>query len=66
MAFEVYLIHRFFLVALNSQYIAFSNTILYLATVYVCTIFTAVVLNQIDGIIVKAIQGRKASQCKAL
>ena len=54
------IIHRFFLVALNSQYIAFSNNLLYLAAVYVCTIITAVVLNQIDGIIIKAIHGKKA------
>lgn len=59
------IIHRFFLVALNSQYIAFSNSILYLAVVYVCTIITAVVLNQIDRIIVKAIQGKKALGCTA-
>ena len=43
-ALEVYLIHRFFLVVLNSQYITISNNILYLAAVYVCTIMTAIVL----------------------
>ena len=58
-ALEVYLIHRFFLVVLNSQYITISNNILYLAAVYVCTIMTAIVLHQVDGMIVKAIQGKK-------
>ena len=58
-ALEIYLIHRFFLVVLNSQYITISNNILYLAAVYVCTIMTAIVLHQVDGMIVKAIQGKK-------
>lgn len=59
-ALEIYLVHRFFLVALNSQYITIQNIVLYLAAVYVCTIITAIVLHQIDGMIVRAIQGRKS------
>lgn len=55
-ALEIYLVHRFFLVALNSQYITISNIVLYLAAVYICTIVTAIILHYIDGAIVKAIQ----------
>lgn len=58
-ALEIYLVHRFFLVALNSQYITISNNILYLAIVYICTIITAIILHQFDRIIIKSIQGRK-------
>lgn len=57
-ALEIYLVHRFFLVALNSQYITISNIVLYLAAVYICTIVTAIVLHYIDGTIVKVIQGK--------
>lgn len=59
-ALEIYLIHRFFLVALNSDYITIQNIVLYLAAVYAYTIITAIVLHKIDGIVVGAIQGRKS------
>ncbi|MBE6072015.1 MAG: acyltransferase [Clostridium butyricum] len=59
-ALEIYLVHRFFLVALNSQYITIQNIILYLAAVYAGTIITAIVLNKIDKVIIGAIQGKKS------
>ncbi|WP_294407598.1 acyltransferase [uncultured Clostridium sp.] len=60
-ALEVYLVHRFFIVAFNTEYIIISNQILYLAAVYGCTIVAAIILHQIDGVIVGLIKGKKTA-----
>lgn len=57
---EIYLVHRFFLVVLNSQYITIQNIIVYFAAVYAGTIITAIVLHKIDKVIIGAIQRRKS------
>ena len=53
---EIYLVHRFFIVAFNSQVLTISNNELYLAVVYICSIITAFVLHKIDNVIVKKIK----------
>lgn len=58
-ALEVYLVHRFFIVSLNSRYVTVPSKILYLALIYVFTIISAVILHKIDGAIVQFIKGNK-------
>lgn len=59
-ALEVYLIHKFFLIFFNSQYVTISNQVLYLAAVFAATIVASIVFHKIDGAIVHAIKGNKA------
>lgn len=59
-ALEVYLVHRFFIVAFNSEYVTIPNQVLYLTAVYGATIVAAIILHKIDGAIAGLIRGKSA------
>lgn len=57
-ALEVYLVHRFFIVFLNSQYVTIDNKLLYLTAVYSGTIIVSIILHKVDEVIVQVIKGK--------
>ena len=55
---EIYLVHRFFLIFLNSEYVMITNKVLYLSAGFGGTIFAAIILNKLDEVVVQAINGK--------